>query len=229
MAACVAACVLATTAHGFQSPAVAGTAMQFVGDATSRIFVPATAGAMELPEFLLSPASDLTLLGTAANGACKSRDGRWEVTQPDVEWFGMKVSPTFVEEIRRPPPGSGAPLLISVLDADIRVPAKLQELMDNAAVDFTFETSNALTWAAADDAGGASAADGSAAAGWTLDAALSLTLTIEASGKLILPRSIFEGIGSRLVRGTCEGRVDNFLRGVNEGYQLAAAESSGSV
>lgn len=199
------------SAAAFSTP----TSFKFVGDAKSSIRVPAAAG-LSLPDFLLSDDSDQTLLGTSDGFWLK--DGKWECAQQPVKWFTLEVQPVFVEEIERPRDTSGGrPLRVNVVDAFVRVPTTgesssgpLREMMSKAQI----ASCNSLTWSP------------SAAGGWELNADFSLTLTLKSSGRMKVPRGIFERIGSGIVRSTCKERIEGYLRDVVDGYRDAAADAT---
>lgn len=197
--------------------------IRFVGSASARLSTPPSVTADEeagkcLSSFLTSAASDSVLLGTKK---CKRTNAYeenateevWECRQANVEWFGMQLTPIFVNSIEKDP--SQSKVVISIIDAKTeiakggRIGSTLSSVMERSV----FEGRNSISWRKGGDLG---SNDGDSQT-YTLEGDLRLTLTIDLPPFLPLPPG-FNTIGSKIVARTCKERLRQNLRDISEAY-----------
>ena len=216
--------------------------VRFAGDSESGVFVPhppplpgttTTSGAgsglraaggfrdRTLSAYLRSPDSDALLLGTPDH-SYRPEDGLWECHQPPVDWFGMELAPVFVNRVDRP---AGADVvLVDLVEARTDVASasastsRIGEgsrarggrraravggLMERSRFSGSYE----LRWAPTEAGGG----------GWALTGDLKLELMVPLPKLLPVPPG-FNALGSRIVRSTCQARVDAQLAELRDSY-----------
>lgn len=183
--------------------------------ARSQCVVPATDG-RSFPEYLLSRASDGPLLQLPPAATVPDPDGAglYSCAQQPVNFFALSVVTTFRERIVRDP--STCEVIIDVIDASIdlgdETPKGPLLLVRDLAAAAQTRGRTVLSWT--------SAADG----GWTLSGTLELTFTMP-SMPIVGGRRVFESVGSRVVRQTCESRLTSYLENLRDAFSGIAAPS----
>ena len=187
--------------------------LTFATETTATIEVPdhETRG---LDEWLLSEASDAVLLGTP--GAERRDDGAWTVKQQPVNWFGLDVTPVFIEYIDRGLPT--ASLAVEVRESYMEVPPTsrglnrmVADVMGTAGV----SGSSVVSWSRVDGA----------ESKWHLTSTTALTLSLNVrAGR---GRRLVESAGSRIVRVTTSGRTEAYVRDISAAYSAWARCQTG--
>lgn len=187
--------------------------------AETAIAVPARAAA-SLSDYLLSAASDVPLLQAAA-GAIPAPDahGFYTCAQQPVDFFALSVVPVFRESIERRP--STSEIVVTVIDARIEVEedaSAVSMLMSDMAATTEVRGRNVISWS--------EAADGR---GWLLAGTLELTLELPLLGGVPGGRRVVEGVGTRLVRTTCNARLEPYLEDIRAGFLDWVSEAEGAL
>jgi hypothetical protein len=162
----------------------------------------------------LSRASDGPLLQLPPAATIPDPDGAglYSCAQQPVNFFALSVVTTFRERIVRDP--STSEVIIDVIDASIDLgdekPNGPLLLVRDLAKAAQTRGRTVLSWT--------SAADG----GWTLSGTLELTFTMP-SMPIVGGRRVFESVGSRVVRQTCESRLTPYLENLRDAYLDIAA------
>ena len=179
-------------------------------EASSSLPVPNAVDA-SLPDWLLSAESDAPLLQSTGCCVQADADGFYTCEQSPVSWFALQVTPVFRESIERAP----SSVVVCVEDATVKVD---DEAGSGSVSGFFRETAaavqirgrNVLSWH-------------ETASGWDLKGTLELTLTVP------LPKGpglrVIESVGTRIVRKTCETRLEPYLADLRTAY-LAYARST---
>ena len=203
------------------STALFGT-IEFAGNAnasydTPSLVIQASQGNNEdgdksLPKFLTTPASDSVLLGTETSTRIED-DGTngelWECRQASIGWFGMTLSPIFINRIERNP--SSDNVVVSIIDARTEVTkgGRFGNTLASAMQRSKFEGRNAISW---------NVIDGDTSS-YTLEGSLKLTLTINLPPFLPLPPG-FNTIGGKIVQRVCKERLKQNLREISDAYMV---------
>ena len=162
-----------------------------------------------LSKFFTTSASDEVLCGGETNTIIEDNDNGdgvlWESRQAEIGWFGMTLSPIFINRITK----NTDNVVVSLEDSTTEVLESgrlgLGNTLASAMKLSNFEGRNVVTYKSNDDQG------------YTLDGALQLTLTIELPPFLPLPPG-FNSIGSRIVQSTCKGRLKQNLVEISGAY-----------
>jgi len=221
--------------HARGSTHLSARGINFAGDSTSAVFVPhppvPSTGQPNpqrtLTAYLRSTASDGVLLGTS-NYARREGTELYEAYQPEIDWFGLRLVPVFVNQIDRPadtqevvyvdireartdiaggrPPGNRARAIADIM--------KRSEF--SGRYELLWESASGLRAAAAQQRDGGEENDGQGG-GWKLNADLTLVLSVPLPKLVPLPPG-FNTVGSRIVRSTCRKRVEDQLRQLRQAY-----------
>ena len=163
-----------------------------------------------LSKFFTTSASDEVLCGGKTNTIIEDDNDNgdgvlWESRQGDIGWFGMTLSPIFINRITK----NTDNVVVSLEDSTTEVLSSgrlgLGNTLASAMKLSNFDGRNVVTYKSNDDQG------------YTLDGALQLTLTIELPPFLPLPPG-FNSIGSRIVQSTCKGRLKQNLVEISGAY-----------
>jgi hypothetical protein len=137
-----------------------------------------------------------------------------------MDGFLFIVVPVFVNEILRPPTVDR--VVSNIVEArtdmaaggDTRNRAKaIMSIMERS----TFEGRYTVNWRGSSTTSASSTPPSSAPQGWTLSGDLELTLIVPLPLFVPLPPG-FNTIGSRIVKGTCQKRVETNLMEVRDAY-----------
>mmetsp|Transcript_31950 Transcript_31950/g.52111 ORF Transcript_31950/g.52111 Transcript_31950/m.52111 type:complete len:248 (+) Transcript_31950:182-925(+) len=193
--------------------------IRFVGNAGANLSTPSIITNDQddqdksLSYFLSSSASDPVLLGTK----CRKMDDDesssgvlWECQQASVQWFGMQVTPIFINRIEKNL--SKGSVVVSIIDAKTQVEngGRIGDTIASAMERSTFEGRNAITWK-----------EHAGAQTYTLEGNLKLEITITLPRFLPIPPG-FNAIGSKIVERTCKERLRQNLSGTSDAYLLWA-------
>ena len=202
--------------------------VNFAGDSSSSVFIPHPAvpstgqpnPSRTLTAYLRSTASDGLLLGTD-NFSQRETDRLYEAYQPEIDWFGLRLVPVFVNQIDRPGDTEEV-VYVDIMEArtDIaggRPPGNRAKAIADIMKRSEFTGRYELLWS--------EAASGRRGAGWSLNGDLTLVLSVPLPKLVPLPPG-FNTIGSRIVRSTCRKRVEDQLQQLREGY-IEWAEQEG--
>ena len=202
--------------------------VNFAGDSTSSVFIPHPAvpstgqpnPSRNLTAYLRSSASDGLLLGTD-NYSRRETDRLYEAYQPEIDWFGLRLVPVFVNQIDRPE-DTAEVVYVDIMEArtDIaggRPPGNRAKAIADIMKRSEFTGRYELLWS--------EAASGRRGAGWSLNGDLTLVLSVPLPKLVPVPPG-FNTIGSRIVRSTCRKRVEDQLQQLREGY-IEWAEQEG--
>ena len=202
--------------------------VNFAGDSTSSVFIPHPAvpstgqpnPSRTLTSYLRSSASDGLLLGTD-NYSRRETDRLYEAYQPEIDWFGLRLVPVFVNQIDRPEDTEEV-VYVDIMEArtDIaggRPPGNRAKAIADIMKRSEFTGRYELLWS--------EAASGRRGAGWSLNGDLTLVLSVPLPKLVPVPPG-FNTIGSRIVRSTCRKRVEDQLQQLREGY-IEWAEQEG--
>ena len=163
-----------------------------------------------LSKFFTTSASDEVLCGGKTNTIIEDDNDNgdgvlWESRQGDIGWFGMTLSPIFINRITK----NTDNVVVLLEDGRTEVLESgrlgLGNTLASAMKLSNFDGRNVVTYKSNDDQG------------YTLDGALQLTLTIELPPFLPLPPG-FNSIGSRIVQSTCKGRLKQHLVEISGAY-----------
>lgn len=201
--------------------------VNFAGDSSSSVFiphpnVPSTGkpnSSRTLTAYLRSTDSDGLLLGTS-NYALREKDQLYEAYQPEIDWFGLQLVPVFVNKIDRPAETEEV-VYVDIMEArtDIaggRPPGNRAKAIADIMKRSEFTGRYELLW---------EEASGRRGPGWSLNADLTLVLSVPLPKLVPLPPG-FNNVGSRIVRTTCRKRVEEQLQQLREGY-IEWAEQEG--
>lgn len=206
--------------------------IRFVGDASARLSTPSIAlseldGDKSLSEFLTSDASDSVLLGAKKTGKgiseCRQMlddEGsggsgvRWECRQASVEWFGMQLTPIFVNVIDK----ESDKVVISIVDAqtDIQQGGRIGKTFASAMKRSIFEGRNVVAWK--EDS---SPSNTNGETIYSLEGNLELKLAISLPPFLPLPPG-FNTIGGKIISRTCRDRLRQNLSDISDAYLVWA-------
>lgn len=179
---------------------------EFKGESSTSIDIPlaSSTNTKTLPEWLLSNESDPFFLATEEYAP--RSDGAWDAFQPSVDWFGLELVPVFVISLQRT--ATSVSSLITEAKSDIRSgqDSVRGRLVSGIMEKSTFRGGNTVAWQ-----------ETKSGDGWTLQADLSLTVSIPLPRFLPLPPG-FNSIGSRVVQSTCKSRLEKFAVDLQEAY-----------
>lgn len=195
------------------STSLAGT-IRFVGRASASV-----SGDTILPEdddgnekslykFLSSASSNKVLLGTdntkLISSAATAGETSWECVQKSVEWFGMTLTPIFVNRIERGSEEEGK-VITSIVEARTDVQGGgLGNALASAMKRSVFEGRTIVTWKERDST-------------YYIEGDLELNLTLKLPRLLPLPPG-FNAIGSKIVERTCRERLTQNLIDIKDAY-----------
>jgi hypothetical protein len=176
-----------------------------------------------LSKFLTSPASDTVLLGktstcTRIEDEKSTNQGEggelWECRQASVAFFGMQISPVFINRLVRSTTMNE--VTITLLDSTSEVEGgRLGNTLASVMKKSKFDGRNTITWKELDQEEKMIHLEGK----------LNLTLTITLPPFLPLPPG-FNAIGSKIVERTCAERLKQNLVEVSDAYQLWTREDN---
>lgn len=185
------------------------------GTAESSVVVPRIEEAPSLSDFLLSGDSDEILLGTSE---FKKLDDVWQCKQAPVEWFSVMLTPIFNEVIERSPSSSRVDVRVLNARVEIDKGGKRSALVANAMGQVMSRASitglNAVRWS-------------ETSAGWSLTGDITLSVGVSPPRFFVVPRDLFEKVGSSIIRSTCKQRGDAFLDQLAKGYAEWARSKQG--
>ena len=178
-----------------------------------------------LSKFLTSPASDTVLLGKTST-CTRIEDEKftnqgggeggelWECRQANVAFFGMQISPVFINRLERTTTKNE--VTITLLDSTSEVEGgRLGNTLASVMKKSKFEGRNTITWKELEQQEEMIHLEGK----------LNLTLTITLPPFLPLPPG-FNAIGSKIVERTCAERLKQNLVEVSDAYQLWTREDN---
>lgn len=184
--------------------------IEFQGESTTSIQVPLPNTAKSLDQWMLSEESDRFFLGTLDYRM--RDDGRYDAFQPSVDWFGLELVPVFVIQLERDQTENQVAAMITEARNDIKAgkDSATGRLVSRVMGGSTFKGGNTVVWQETTN-------------GWTVQADISLTLSIKLPPFLPLPPG-FNRIGSRIVKSTCKSRLEKFIVSLQEAYLEWAEE-----
>ena len=180
-----------------------------IGGASKTRAVGHPQGQSQLPEFLLSRASDASLLGAGSDVSYQEvAAGLYECEMPAIKMLGFTVSPVLTVRLER----DSTMVRIRVVSAHIYLlkPGSADaQLLQGAAI----ESANTLSWTS--DEGG-----------WLLTTDLTLRVAVELPRGFLLPRVAVDRPASAVLRRVCAIQCEQFLHSLERSFEAWATQGT---